>query len=307
MQVPNDEMPMQHRAGTNLAVYEKIHWSAQPEVAVLDTGDMPIKAVRHYRTAAAGTVRAGSSGDSDQWDALLVNRGGSGQLEIDFCGALAKAPLRRDLCAFIPAGADSMFEFPASAGCFTLYFPHGFLPTLPAEECRGEMRPIIGERDVRLAQLMGLVEAELISPSFGSNLMVDGLVRAIASMLVQHDSAKAQRDCERIYLTPAKLRRVRDFVEANLEQHVGLDDLARSADLSPYHFSRVFKLATGETPYHYLRGRRLERARALLADESMPLAELALACGFANQSHFTAAFTRELGVSPGRFRRLAKR
>jgi AraC family transcriptional regulator len=65
----------------------------------------------------------------------------------------------------------------------------------------------------------------------------------------------------------------------------------------------VFKLATGETPYHYLRTRRLERARMLLADDTMPLAELALECGFANQAHFTAAFSREVGISPGRYRR----
>ena len=112
----------------------------------------------------------------------------------------------------------------------------------------------------------------------------------------------AQR-ADRIYLSPPKLRRVMAFIEANLQESIGLADLAQAAGLSANHFLRVFKLATGETPYHFLRTRRLERARQLLADERIPLAELALECGFANQAHFTAAFSREIGISPGRYRR----
>lgn len=108
---------------------------------------------------------------------------------------------------------------------------------------------------------------------------------------------------DRIYLSPPRLKRVIDFVETNLHQSIGLDDLAQTAGLSANHFLRVFKLATGVTPYHYLRARRLERARELLADDAMPLAQLALECGFANQAHFTAAFSREIGIPPGRYRR----
>ncbi|MDX2210506.1 MAG: AraC family transcriptional regulator [Sphingopyxis sp.] len=294
-----------YHAGTDLAACEKVSWSAPPEVAVYDTGELPINAVRHYCTHATGTVRAGSTGGNDEWDALLVNRGGSGMLEIECDGHFAKSPLRRDVCAFIPCGADSIFEFPASAGAFTLYFPVGFIPTLPDEKPSGEIMPILAERDGRLAQLMGMVEHEFISPTFGSTLLVDGLIRAIAVMLTKHDSARLAHESERIYLTPLKLKRVTEYVEENLELNIRLDDLAKAAGLSPYHFSRVFKLATGETPYHYLRSRRIERARTMLSQNSAPLAELALTCGFANQSHFTAAFTRELGMSPGRFRRLA--
>ena len=113
----------------------------------------------------------------------------------------------------------------------------------------------------------------------------------------------AAAQAKRIYLSPPKLRRVIAFIEAHLHESIGLDDLARAAGLSANHFLRVFKLATGETPYHFLRTRRLERARHLLAEDAMPLAELALECGFANQAHFTAAFSREIGISPGRYRR----
>ena len=109
---------------------------------------------------------------------------------------------------------------------------------------------------------------------------------------------------DRIYLSPPKLRRVIAFVEAHLHESIRLDDLAAAAGLSANHFLRVFKLATGTTPYHFLRARRLERARELLAMSTLPLAQLALECGFANQAHFTAAFSREIGMPPGRYRRL---
>ncbi|MBA4045689.1 MAG: hypothetical protein C0510_00095 [Erythrobacter sp.] len=108
---------------------------------------------------------------------------------------------------------------------------------------------------------------------------------------------------DRVHLVPSKLKRVTAFIEANLDKRIGLADLAHAAGLSPNHFLRVFKRATGDTPYQYLRARRLQRACELLSRSSLPLAELALDCGFANQAHFTAAFTRQFGVPPGRYRR----
>lgn len=108
---------------------------------------------------------------------------------------------------------------------------------------------------------------------------------------------------ERIYLVPCKLKRVVEFIEANFHEQIRLVDLAGAAGLSPNHFLRVFKRATGDTPYQYLRARRLEHARHLLTKGSTSLAQLALDCGFANQAHFTAAFSREFGVPPGRYRR----
>ena len=85
-----------------------------------------------------------------------------------------------------------------------------------------------------------------------------------------------------------------------------LADLAKIADLSVFHFARVFKRATGSSPYHYVRERRLDLSRQLLADGQLPICELALACGFSNQSHFTSAFSRAMGMSPGRYRLLIR-
>ncbi len=291
--------------------FRHIHWSDQPDVTLFDTGSLPMVAMRHHRTIAHGKVElVADAPEADDWDALIVNRNGSGSFGIDFCGSHKSLALHRDLCCFIPAGADSRMQFDAQAGSFVLYMRPGLIASLLESEGKGKgadaLAPIVGRHLPRVAHLLGLIESELRRPSLGSRLMIDGLLRAIAGLLVSNDALPSAEPAERIYLSPPKLKRVIDFIEANLQESIGLDDLARAAGLSANHFLRVFKLATGETPYHFLRARRLERARQLLSDNAMPLAELALECGFANQAHFTAAFSREVGISPGRYRRAVR-
>jgi AraC family transcriptional regulator len=286
-----------------------IHWSDEPDVTLFDTGTLPVLAMRHHRTFARGTVEIiADAPEAEDWDALLVNRSGSGTFGLDFCGSHRTLALHRDLCLFLPAGADSRMQFDGQAGSFALYFRPGVIASLLESEGKGAdaLAPIVGRHLPRVAHLLGLIESELRRPSLGSRLMIDGLLRAIAGLLVSNDAVPVAEPAERIYLSPPKLRRVIDFIEANLQESIGLDDLARAAGLSANHFLRVFKLSTGETPYHFLRARRLERARQLLSDNVMPLAELALECGFANQAHFTAAFSREVGIPPGRYRRAVR-
>lgn len=103
-------------------------------------------------------------------------------------------------------------------------------------------------------------------------------------------------------LAPAALHRVKEYVDAGLERALTLGELARVARLSPYHFSRMFKQSTGESPHVYVVRRRVARAKTLLARGWMPIAEIAGACGFSSQSHFTAAFRRHTGVTPRRYR-----
>ncbi|HTZ80562.1 MAG TPA: AraC family transcriptional regulator [Stellaceae bacterium] len=102
----------------------------------------------------------------------------------------------------------------------------------------------------------------------------------------------------------ARLRRVRDLVEARLGEDLSLETLAAEADLSPWHFLRLFRRETGATPHLYLLQRRLARARALLEAGEQPAA-VAAATGFTDQSHLTHRFRRAYGVTPARFRRAA--
>ncbi|WP_164007277.1 helix-turn-helix domain-containing protein [Pyxidicoccus trucidator] len=107
-------------------------------------------------------------------------------------------------------------------------------------------------------------------------------------------------------LSPAALRRVHLFAIAHLEGPLHLADLAARAQLSPYHFARAFKSSTGETPRAYVERLRVEKAEGLIRDTELPLADIALACGFSSQSRFTTAFRRATGFTPARYRRGAE-
>jgi AraC family transcriptional regulator len=102
---------------------------------------------------------------------------------------------------------------------------------------------------------------------------------------------------------PAKtLRRVFEFVEANIDQSISLEQLASVATVSRFHFHRQFKKATGRTPHHYIVQRRIERAKALLSESALPLIEIAARLGFTDQSHFINTFRKMTAVTPRAYR-----
>jgi AraC-like DNA-binding protein len=104
-------------------------------------------------------------------------------------------------------------------------------------------------------------------------------------------------------LSPAAMRRVRDYIDAQLSDSIGLVELSEIAGLSIFHFARQFKYSEGMTPHHYLISRRVERAKELLAGANLSLSEVAFAAGFADQSHLTRHFRQIVGITPGQFRR----
>jgi AraC family transcriptional regulator len=106
-----------------------------------------------------------------------------------------------------------------------------------------------------------------------------------------------------VSVTLERIQRGIDFVEAHLFEEVPLTAIAERGGSSPWHFHRVFVALTGETPASYVWKRRLSEICRRLVETRQPLVEVALECGFESQATFTRAFTRHVGVSPGRFRR----
>lgn len=104
-------------------------------------------------------------------------------------------------------------------------------------------------------------------------------------------------------LLPWQAKRVCDYVEASLHDRVSVSGAAGQARLSTSYFSRRFRLSFGLTFARFVATRRIERALKLMADTPDNLCEIALACGFADQSHFTRTFSNLTGCSPARWRR----
>jgi AraC family transcriptional regulator len=105
-------------------------------------------------------------------------------------------------------------------------------------------------------------------------------------------------------LAPWQLRRAYEFIEANLDGDPSIADIATQCGLSSSYFAKAFKRTTGSAPHAWLSMKRLERAKQLTKETDLKLAEIALACGFVDQSHLTRTFVKSVGCSPGRWRRL---
>ena len=107
-------------------------------------------------------------------------------------------------------------------------------------------------------------------------------------------------------LAPWQIRRVCQYVEEHIDQPIRLEHLSVVVHLSTTHFSRTFKRTMGETPHSFVIRCRLEQARHLMLTTELSLSNVALACGFADQAHFTRTFHQSIKMSPGAWRRRAR-
>ena len=103
-------------------------------------------------------------------------------------------------------------------------------------------------------------------------------------------------------LSPARLRRVKEFVHAKMEDELSLRELAQSVGLSTPHFSEMFRKSTGETPHQFVLRLRVERAKEMLRSAESRVLDVAIACGFKTQQHFARVFRQLCGTSPTEYR-----
>ena len=166
------------------------------------------------------------------------------------------------------------------------------------------LRTSIGVEDPVLARISALGQLELSQRGAGGRLYVESLGVALAVHLLRKYGVSDRRtSVHRGGLAPAQLRRVIEYIDANIGAELSLAELASVAGLSPHHFGQAFKAVTGRPPHRYVIEKRVHRARDLLYDAKIPIAEIAHAVGFSSQSHLTINFRRMTGVTPARFRR----
>jgi AraC family transcriptional regulator len=155
-------------------------------------------------------------------------------------------------------------------------------------------------QDPLLSQIVTTLAQE-IDGGFADKILIESLCTALYIGIARHFVGHLLLPTGG-GLSTERLERVRAYVEAHLDDDLSLTVLADIACLSPYHFSRSFKQATGVGPGRYVMKQRLERAKRLLRCTHQSLVCIAQEAGFADQSHLTHIFRREIGVTPGRYR-----
>ncbi len=235
------------------------------------------------------------------------------ELDLRYEGVTRHLPPPAGSVSMVPAGSPVRWRW---RGCFD--WLHIILePELVArvaaeafdlDPARLTVPPLDGLDLPQLRAAMLAVDAELTAGGPGGSLAAESLANVLAVHLIRHVLAPRQPESARDGALPrGRLRAVVEYIEEHLDASPTLEQLAAVARLSPYHFARQFKRATGLPPHQYVILRRVERAKQLLqAGTDLSLAEVAASAGFSDQSQFSHHFKRLVGVTPGQFRTPAR-
>jgi AraC family transcriptional regulator len=167
-----------------------------------------------------------------------------------------------------------------------------------------DLRGSIEPEDEFLTGLLRAFQKEVLKPEIGSRLLIDSLSQALAIYLIRRHTDRQPAAGQSSIIPKWRIRRAQDFIRENLNNGICLKEIADAAgDVSPYHFSRLFKQATGFSPYQFLIECRVLAAQQLLRSQrGLSLGEIAFRCGFADQSSFTRCFRQRTGLTPKQYR-----
>jgi AraC family transcriptional regulator len=159
-----------------------------------------------------------------------------------------------------------------------------------------------GHTDPVVAHLVASLLPALEQPHQASAFFLEYVMLALCLHLLQTYGGLAPI---RVHggLSPLQLKRARDLIAATHGDDLSLAQVAAQCGLSREHFSRAFKISTGLTPHQWRQLCRIDAVKQLLTGSSRSIADIALACGFADQSHLTRVFGRIVGTSPAQWRR----
>jgi AraC family transcriptional regulator len=190
---------------------------------------------------------------------------------------------------------DREVEFSAIAICPTLLNQ----TTQELMQREIELLPQLAIDDPVIQQLALALKLEIQTGCMSGRLYGELLGTALAARLVQNYAvSKPALEFKASGLPQSQLKRVIDYVKANLTRDLSIWDLATLTGMSESHFSRSFKRSVGIAPYRYLMQQRVERAKQLLEKRSIAISTIALDCGFANQTHLTKVFRQMTGMTP---------
>jgi AraC family transcriptional regulator len=292
----------QRRVGPLAVLRETIPFEA--DAASDRLGWAGVEAAR-YRAAPASELNPPALSH----DRLVLFARPPEELDLRYEGVKRHVPPAAGSICLVPAGSPASWRWSGSFDWLHVFLEPGLVTRVAAEAfgldpARLTVPPLDGLDLPPIRAAMSAVDAELTAGGAGGRLAAESLANVLAVHLIRHVLAprRPARGPDGA-LPRGRLRAVLAYIEGQLDACPTLTEMAAVARLSPYHFARQFKAATGLPPHQYLIARRVERAKQLLeGGGNLPLAQVAARSGFADQSQFSHHFKRLASVTPGRFR-----
>jgi AraC family transcriptional regulator len=221
-------------------------------------------------------------------------------------GAVARIPVADGQAVFCPRKEWHNISWDERISVLSIRIPDSAVMEAARERLRDGSLEVVPRQvvtDDRLSHLLFALEAERARGYSAGKLFVDCIEIALANLLLTSFNTVVPRSIPRKGgMAPRVLRRVVEFMHANIDKQIGLKDLADCAGLSLSHFSFQFRASTNQSPHQYMLRLRVERSKELLADSRLSVLDVGLEVGFSNQRHFATVFRNSVGVPPSVYR-----
>jgi AraC family transcriptional regulator len=236
-----------------------------------------------------------------------VHLDGVNELEVADDGPFRLHRIGPGQVSLFPSGTIFASRTRSAGRFYTVSVTPQFFGNSSFPQENGQLTELIPQRGIQDAVIKALcdrIRDEITAGHPNGRLYVESLAQALCAHVGRHYSRESSQPTPSVSgsLSHHQLRRALEFIREHLAEDLPLADIARSAGLSPFHFARRFKQTTGQAPHQFLIQQRIERARHLLGQSEIPLAEIAAQCGFCDQSHLTNHFRRLVGTTPRRYR-----
>lgn len=209
---------------------------------------------------------------------------------------------------FIPAQTKAEWDFRGNPDLLLVHLREGLIRSViteayDADPDHVQMPGHLAKPDEEASLLAGLLLKEAARAAPGTQLFADTISRTLALHLVRrYSSLGPQRPAPKPTIGSKRMRRVIEFLHANLADDLSLAQLAKVSGLGPSQFGRGFRAETGQTPHLYLVETRVKAARHLLEHTTLPITDIGFRCGFTQPSHFATMFRKVTGMTPREYR-----
>lgn len=217
---------------------------------------------------------------------------------------------QRGATAYVPSGCKHSVRYvrPLGTLCFLTLSPtrvQAVADELNQPSFAGEPR-FAQQADQNMLNAVQALDQELAEGNPNGTMFAQSYSQMIAAHLVMGYGRGRQRTPQRQALSLARVRWLDDFITANLERPITLDELAAQVGLSPYYFTRIFKSATGLAPYQYLLHKRIDHAQRCLRRDHASIDDVAKASGFNDATQFAKQFKKITSQTPSMYRQSAR-